>query len=704
MEDSTQYRHIVPGPSPTSEGSPPRDTAVASSSQWKKRVSTACLACKKSKRKCSGVPPCDNCRAFNRVCIFDESLDQRRRVAAKRTVDELNYHRNLLNDLFKVIRSADESQALRLLDLIRSEASSEQIRSYIDDTLTAMEGTDKGTRDAVDKLQDIRQRISIEGVNPSFRRKVMDVHYLCDDAPFKVPARPWTSVTEDDDLVSHLVSLYFTWDYPFYSFLDCDVFIKHMAAGKLGSEFCNPFLVNAILANACHFSEFSEAYVVPGDIMTKGVDFLAEAERLRDAEEGGAVSLATLQGTLLLYERYSMSENDDLGYTMLHRAIKIGESLGLVGDQSSPLNPKDMPKDRAVSLQRTAWGLFQIDTLVHTGFRRPSLVSRVNVSRLDRDTFTQDELWVPYPSHRAARPAYISQYFDESCTLCDLAREVSRTFFAGNPAMMGPGFRRRETREDLYEQLKDWHDRLPDIFDPSRKPPPHIILLRMHYHTIVINLWSSSTVEDDETPTAGPSAGPQTPESESSTGKYNPSEVTLASARAISRLTRLHRREFGMSRAHHFALYAINLALFAMLEDSSFDVLDHDFLSLSSAFSIVGSRSPLGRNLFHIFRQSVRAKHQGHRVRSSSTVPEDLRELFDEEASTRTRWDEYAEGLQKLDSDERYRGRMTDGEQGRTRSPRNFPGLSLFDMLDRYESLSLGKDEMLLERAKMDTG
>lgn len=79
----------------------------------------------------------------------------------------------------------------------------------------------------------------------------MDVHYLCDDAPFKVPARPWTSVTEDDDLVSHLVSLYFTWDYPFHSFLDCDVFIKHMAAGKLGSEFCNPFLVNAILANAC---------------------------------------------------------------------------------------------------------------------------------------------------------------------------------------------------------------------------------------------------------------------------------------------------------------------------------------------------------------------------------------------------------------------------------------------------------------------
>lgn len=36
--------------------------------------------------------------------------------------------------------------------------------------------------------------------------------------------------------------------------------------------------------------------------MTKGVDFLAEAERLRE-RENGRVCLASLQGTLLLYER-----------------------------------------------------------------------------------------------------------------------------------------------------------------------------------------------------------------------------------------------------------------------------------------------------------------------------------------------------------------------------------------------------------------
>lgn len=82
----------------------------------------------------------------------------------------------------------------------------------------------------------------------------MDIHYICDDAPFKVPARPWTSVTEDDDLVSHLISLYFTWDYPVYSFLDREVFVRHMkGVGSTGSgeELCSGFLVNALLSCAC---------------------------------------------------------------------------------------------------------------------------------------------------------------------------------------------------------------------------------------------------------------------------------------------------------------------------------------------------------------------------------------------------------------------------------------------------------------------
>lgn len=145
-------------------------------------------------------------------------------------------------------------------------------------------------------------------------------------------------------------------------------------------------------------------------------------------------------------------------------------------------------------------------------------------------------------------------------------------------------------------------------------------------------------------------------------------------------------------------MYAVNLALFTMLDQESFDVLDQDFLSLASAFSVMASRSTLGRNLFHIFRQTVRSKSQGKRIRESSAVSEELKDLFDEEASAKGdgkgRYDEYAEGLEKLNQDERYHG-IGAGEGGL----QDYPGLGLFDMLDRYESLSLGKDDVG-ERAK----
>jgi hypothetical protein len=105
----------------------------------------------------------------------------------------------------------------------------------------------------ISKLEDVKDVFNVEGTEPSFRSKVMDLHYLCDEAPIKVPAKPWTGVTDDDDLVSHLVSLYFTWDYPVHAFVDQDVFLKHMGApgASREGEFCSAFMVNALLSNAC---------------------------------------------------------------------------------------------------------------------------------------------------------------------------------------------------------------------------------------------------------------------------------------------------------------------------------------------------------------------------------------------------------------------------------------------------------------------
>lgn len=50
---------------------------------------------------------------------------------------------------------------------------------------------------------------------------------------------------------------------------------------------------------------------------------------------------------------------------MLHRAIEMAESLGLVNSTKKlQLVPSHYSKDMARSLKRTVWGLFQIDTCV----------------------------------------------------------------------------------------------------------------------------------------------------------------------------------------------------------------------------------------------------------------------------------------------------------------------------------------------------
>lgn len=348
--------------------------------------------------------------------------------------------------------------------------------------------------------------------------------------------------------------------------------------------------------------------------------------------------------------------------------------------------------------------------MVHTGFLRPCLISYVNMPRPERNQAEDQCVWRPYPTHRETRPSYQSLYFDEACNLCTIARDISRSMFADERLNLDEFEVHRQSRQVLFERLNRWKEFLPDAFDDRFKPPPHIILLksvipwiqfkhtnadlniRMRHHTLTINLFSCTC--DQESTNEEPKS-PKSPSGHTFEFRYDALKIAESAARGIAALTRLLRREYGVSRAHHSAMYAINLALFTMLEQDTFDLLDPDFLSLASAFSIVANRSPLGRNLFHIFRQSVRAKAQGERIRDSDSVTDDLKDLFDEETwnEGHNRFDEYADGLEKLNQKEKYNGIGKDGQ-----SLQDYAGLGLSDMLDRYESLSLGKDDVLSER------
>ncbi|CRG83501.1 Nitrogen assimilation transcription factor nirA [Talaromyces islandicus] len=654
------------------------------------------------KVKTKGTAPCENCRALRRECIFDESLDQRRRVAAKRTAEELEYHRDMLNDLFKVIRSAGEPQAQKLMELIRNDATPEEVRLFIDEILAELQVIEPSSNDKQEtaaQLKALRDSANMQGSAPSFRRKVMDVNFLCDNPPIQVPAKPWTTVSDDDAFVSHLVSLYFTWDYPFYTFLDRDVLVEHMRVGKADSDHCSPFLVNALLAQACHFSEYSEAYGDPGDVATKGQRFLHEAEK-HYHQEADKLKIATVQGTLILHERYSISGQDDLGYAMLKTATELAVKMGYVDeDEEGRAEDKDLSGkslDMAGSITKSIWGLFQVDTVCHTGFLKPNRIRHVHLQRPPRVSLQNDvEPWAPYPAQKPPRPAYFITYFDESCTLSEISRAISNMLFTDDEELDDKAHL-SQTIETLYQRLRRWHDSLPDEFNPAHAPAPHILLLHIRYYTVLISMFNCLRGHNHQSK----STKVESPASEGQGTEY----IAISSAREIAKLVSIHQKEYGMSRSHIFALYAVNLALFVLLERGAFQLSDPDCIALTSAFAVITTRSVLGHRVLSIFRHSIRKMQQDNRESTRwDELPEGLRKILEEEESST-----YSEDSRSMSSGQGEAASDDDDDSeklmvsplGSQKAEPVFPrgtqqkdGGGLYEMLCRYEVMSLGRDE-----------
>lgn len=128
--------------------------------------------------------------------------------------------------------------------MIRGKSNLDDIKSYLDHEMQQRPSERSaeltGVYNEVYRLQEVAQD----------RSRELDIRRLTDTPLFDVPAKPWTTVTADDQFVSHLVSLWFTWSAQVLNCVEKDEFITAMKSGNLDSESCSPLLVNAMLADA----------------------------------------------------------------------------------------------------------------------------------------------------------------------------------------------------------------------------------------------------------------------------------------------------------------------------------------------------------------------------------------------------------------------------------------------------------------------
>jgi hypothetical protein len=175
--------------------------------------------------------------------------------------------------------------------------------------------------------------------------------------------------------------------------------------------------------------------------------------------------------------------------------------------------------------------------------------------------------------------------------------------------------------------------------------------------------------------------------------------IGTSSARAIARLVRIHQSEYGVSRSHLFMLYAINLALFVLLDRDAFSFSDPDFLSLTSPFAIITSRSIYGQQVRSLFTQSIRLTQQVGKQPQWSQLPEDLRDILRPAGDSLTDTDNEISSSSSTSADggdsatEDELPASSPQVEARNMSEPRSSGSALCEMLCRYETMSLGRDE-----------
>lgn len=205
--------------------------------------------------------------------------------------------------------------------MIRSNPLLDEVKTYVRQQLATIR---VNQRELSPELEDLHEKVDFlqrkrskeldsQTLQQQDGTRALDIARLTDSPPYRVPAAPWTKVTTDDTLVSHLLSVLLIWDKPFHNLMDEALFLHDMQKGKLESTYCSPFLVNALLGYACAYANYDEAKFkrgAPSKLMTR---FIEEAISLLEQESSQA-SLTTVAGLMYLHTAVAVTGDDADAY------------------------------------------------------------------------------------------------------------------------------------------------------------------------------------------------------------------------------------------------------------------------------------------------------------------------------------------------------------------------------------------------------
>jgi hypothetical protein len=173
-----------------------------------------------------------------------------------------------------------------------------------------------------------------------------------DEPEMRTLTTSWTNITNDINLVQHLLALYFCWEYPTFASLSKEQFLRDFQDGR--HRYCSPILINALLALGCRFSTQPMTRANPNDPYSSGDHFFKESQRLF-YQETDHHTLTTIQALGIMSIREASCGRDSESWYYAGQSIRLAIEMGLHRVQD------EEDEDELAVQSATFWGAFALD-------------------------------------------------------------------------------------------------------------------------------------------------------------------------------------------------------------------------------------------------------------------------------------------------------------------------------------------------------
>lgn len=478
--------------------------------------------------------PCGHCARRGLQCEFHTDPNETPQQAKKRRYAELQSENEGFQRLYDDLASADSFKAIEIFQRIRAGEDVESLVKHVQhgsvqqgrisydtklrqlflssliqstaslkDVATAASGVFLNSRIVIPPIQayeNLQDRVVtlekmcslISDSNPTTAIESPS-HYAKVTAKTEhthviwVPADPWIDGL-DDEAMSHMISFFFSFLNPYWRYVEEETFLESMRSRDLGSRYCSPLLVNAMVALVSLHSDICDDILPQEQFPDRGVRYHKEAIRLWNLEEGRP-SVTSIQALMCLSIGCVMRGKDVLGMNLLNSGTTLNIAL------PCPPLVRNMTKaevDYARVRGCAWWTAVHVDLTYKMGLLLGNDATDWDrTPELDLLLMDKTERWQGYPPVDTPMDYRPNLLFLERCKLTRFLWDAVKILVWDAKRLKGSHLD-LEVVDRLAQRMGTWYENLPPDLKFTIKMPPNLYDLHTQYHCIQLTIHAHS--------------------------------------------------------------------------------------------------------------------------------------------------------------------------------------------------------------------